>query len=382
MSRDAALYVHVPFCVVKCGYCDFNSFADVDAQLVEDCLAAIERELAMRATGLRPKTIFVGGGTPTWLEPAQLERLLVAIRRHVDLADVVEWSCEANPESCTPEKLQTLLQHGVTRISLGVQSWIDERLRFLDRPHDAAEARQAIELARSVGFADLSFDLIFASPGHDLRLWEYELEQSFELEPEHLSCYHLSFEPGTKLFADRERHRVEEIDEERGRELLLRTRELCSERGYAPYEISNFSRPGRACEHNLNYWRAGNYVGIGPGAASHEHGVRTSNVRPLASYIAGIRDGCPQAEGETLSPSRRAGEAAWLGLRLAEGIDCAEIAAMTGCSPNGLDDAATSLLEEGSLERVEGRLRIPESALPHADTIAAAFLEGEEPLEV
>ncbi len=375
-NNGLSLYAHIPFCVVKCGYCDFNSFSGVEEELQATVIQAMLRELELRGKNLQPRTVFLGGGTPTHLSPTLLQTFLLGLRERVDLSQVEEYSCEANPESASSEKLAILREHGVRRLSLGVQSFNEDRLRFLDRAHGVEEAIAAFERARQTGFDSLSLDLIFGIPGQALEQWQDELQQALLLKPDHISCSHLTFESGTQLHVDLAKGRVQEIPEEQGRSMLIETRQQLAEAGLTAYEISNFSRSGMECRHNIHYWQAGSYLGIGPGASSHRRGIRQSNLRPIPSYLNALQDqACPVATAETLSPEHRCREAMWLGLRLTQGVELARITTLTGADPSELfADLIPGMVAEGQVVQEAGWIRIPEAAIPLADRITAQFL--------
>ncbi|MEZ5987702.1 MAG: radical SAM family heme chaperone HemW [Planctomycetota bacterium] len=371
-----ALYLHLPFCVVKCGYCDFTSYAGTDEDLVDRVLDAWVQELRMVAPRCRPRTLFLGGGTPTHLTAARLEAVLAAIRAEVALDDCAEWTTEANPESASADKLRLLREAGVTRLSLGVQAFDDERLAFLDRPHDSREARAAFERATAAGFGSTSLDLIFGTPGHEPAAWAGELDQALALGPDHVSAYGLTFEAGTRLTEARDRGLVQELDEERAATLFLTTRDKLQAAGLRPYELSNFARPGSECRHNLNYWRGGDYLGVGPGAASHVAGRRWTNLRSLEPYVGSIQaQGSAAGEAETLDPAHRIREAVWLGLRTLEGVDLEALGQRIGLDPADLCREAIEAGEKaGELERDGTRIRISENSWLHADRISGRFL--------
>ena len=368
--------MHIPFCVVKCGYCDFNSFAGVENDSVDAILAAILEELRQSGLRPRPRTIYLGGGTPTQLSPTQLSFLLDGLHELVDFSEVSEFSCEANPESVSREKLELLLHAGVNRLSLGVQSFDPQRLSFLDRPHSPDEAVRAFELGRAMGFRELSLDLIFAIPGQSLDDWVAELDQGLALAPEHISAYNLTFEAGTPLHLAKERALVTEIPEEQSLELLQETRARMKQAGYEAYEISNFARRGHACRHNLNYWRGGDYLGLGPGACSHRSGWRSNNYRPLEAYLEALRQGRPAAQSaESLAPGQRCREAIWLGLRLAEGADLERIEEQTGLAALVyLEQEIEQQVAAGRCFLEDKRLILAPGALRIADRVAASFL--------
>lgn len=321
-----SLYVHVPFCVVKCGYCDFNSYVVDDAHVHDVFLDALAAELRREWRHGVPTSVFIGGGTPSLLDPARFERLLSLLAAHVPLHECSEVSIEANPESLTLEKVRMARAFGVTRMSIGVQSFHAHHLRFLDRAHSAARAEAAFALLREGGCTNASLDLMFGIPGETLGEWQADLERALALQPDHLSCYNLTFEPGTRLHRDQQRGSVAANDEEVDRAMFLHTRERLAAAGFRAYEISNFAGRGGPCRHNEHYWLQGDYVGVGPGAASHRGGVRTTNLKPVEAWAAAALAGLPcSGSAETLRPLQRASEAMWLGLRRHCGVDLAEI---------------------------------------------------------
>lgn len=321
--------MHVPFCVVKCGYCDFNSYVVEDQTVHDRFLQALDAEL--RATwpaGQRPVSVFFGGGTPSLLTPDRLRRLLEIVARHAPLRDCVEVSMEANPESITAEKGQIARELGVSRMSMGVQSFHAHHLRFLDRAHSAERAEQAFAQLREAGFDNLSIDLMFGIPHETCSEWRSDLERALALQPDHLSCYNLTFEPGTRLYRDLQRETVAPNDQEDDREMFLHTRERLVQAGFTAYEVSNFAGRGGPCHHNDHYWLQGDYVGVGPGASSHRAGVRCTNLKPVEAWALAALAGLPCAgSAETLRPLQRASEAVWLGIRRTDGVDLQAIEA-------------------------------------------------------
>ena len=317
-----SLYVHVPFCVVKCGYCDFNSYVVEDLAAHDRFLAALDAELRLRWSADvhgEPVSIFFGGGTPSLLDEERLARLFEIVDRRVPLARCAEVSMEANPESFTVDKARIARAAGVTRVSIGVQSFHAHHLEFLDRAHGADGAERAFAAARDGGFDNVSIDLMFGIPGETVDEWRLDLDRALRLRPDHLSCYNLTFEPGTRLTiatgeqgrdrdpttrsVDRAMFEWTRAATRRGRLRRLRGQQLCG------------ARVGRAV-HNDHYWLQGNYVGVGPGGCSgHQDGVRVSNLKPLACVER--RGPCGLAgrtgSAETLRPMQRAAEALWLG---------------------------------------------------------------------
>ena len=321
-GTGTSLYVHVPFCVVKCGYCDFNSYVVDDVAQHDRFLAALAAELRVAWHDGEPVSMFFGGGTPSLLDPARLARLFALVGERVDLRRCREVTMEANPESLTAEKAGIALAAGVTRLSIGVQSFHARHLRSLDRAHDAERAEAAVAAARAAGFANISIDLMFGIPGETLAEWHSDLERALRLEPDHVSCYNLTFEAGTRFFRDLERGAIAPNEQELDRAMFEHTRGRLAEAGFIAYEISNFAGRGGPCRHNDHYWQQGDYVGVGPGASSHRRGVRCANLKPLEAWASAALAGLPcAASAETLRPLQRAAEALWLGIRRRDGVD-------------------------------------------------------------
>jgi oxygen-independent coproporphyrinogen-3 oxidase len=346
LGPPRAAYVHVPFCRRRCGYCNFTLVAGRD-DLIDDYLRAIELELRKVGTahpyfcndatmvgGAHPTneidTLYFGGGTPTHLSPGQLRRLGdVVLRRH-PLAGCYEWTVEANPSDANRAMIEALSEMGVTRLSLGGQSFQVDKLRLLERDHNAEQIAQAIKHARSAGMR-VSLDLIFATPGESLRNWEADLGQALALEPDHVSTYGLSFERGAAFWARRLRGRMDAVNEELEREMYALAIATLTAAGFEHYEVSNFARPGFRSRHNETYWSGRGFYAYGPGAARYIDGVRETNHRSTTTYLKRVFAGrSPIAEREKLSPERRARELLVFGLRRLDGVSRAEFAEATG----------------------------------------------------
>jgi oxygen-independent coproporphyrinogen III oxidase len=376
--RELSVYVHVPFCVVKCGYCDFNSYtlSDNDRAPMDRFLEGLDRELAMLQVGRQPPSIFIGGGTPTYLDEARLARLFEILNTHLDLGACPEVTMEANPESVTPQKARLALEAGVNRVSIGAQSFLPRHLRFLDRAHSATDTITAFTTFREAGFTNISLDLMFGIPGQTLAEWHRDLETTLDLGPDHLSCYNLTFEPGTRLHKNLLRGQARPNDEEVDREMFLHTREVLTSVGFVPYEISNFAGRGGPCRHNDHYWLQGDYVGVGPGACDHRQGVRSENFKPVHAWAEALSRGQrPTATAETLTLSQRAAEALWLGLRRTEGISTTAIShrLQTDVAGRFLEPINTLVTEE-LLRREGSRLSLTDRGLLFANTVGEALL--------
>lgn len=377
-GSGTSLYVHVPFCAVKCGYCDFNSYVVDDLAVHDRFLAALDAELRLswRAANA-PVSVFIGGGTPSRLDAQRFAAMFEVLTRHVDLRGCPEVTMEANPESITQQKVETARAAGVNRISIGVQSFHDDVLRFLDRPHDAARVRAAVGEVRAGGIDNFSLDLIFSVPGQSLSQWQDDLAVALELEPAHLSCYSLTYEPGTRLTHALDQGRVVPTDEDTDRAMFVCTRETLGGAGFEAYEISNFAGRGGPCRHNDHYWLQGDYVGTGPGASSHRAGVRGTNLKPVESWARAALAGLPPtASAETLSPRQRAGEAVWLGIRRRDGVDLAAIEARLRMPVRSwFADTVNHQLELGLVAVSGDRLCLSDEGLLFADRVGAAFLQ-------
>lgn len=372
----SSLYIHVPFCVVKCGYCDFNSYEVDDRTALDHFLDGLERELSLAEVPDAPLSAFIGGGTPTYLDEERFARMFEVLARHVDLHAIPEVTIEGNPESITEAKGAIARAAGVNRVSIGAQSFDASFLAFLDRAHSAEQTREAVAAMRAAGFANLSLDLMFGLPGQELLQWEADLQAALALRPDHLSCYNLAFEPGTRLTRDRKLGRVAENDPEVDRAMFLATRQVLGASGFVAYEVSNFAGRGGPSRHNDHYWLQGNYLGVGPGAASHRDGVRTTNLKALSAWGAALARGVPPVgETETLTAEQRVREALWLGIRRTDGIDLVALRDRLGIAVldhHGavLDDLAA----QGLVELTGARLRLTAEGLLFADTVGERLL--------
>lgn len=360
------LYIHTPFCWSKCRYCDFyRETLSSSAEEVDAFLDALLREFSLLPENFSPKTVFLGGGTPTALSSDQLARLLDGLRERVRLSEVEEFSCEANPGTLSLEKLNRLRAGGVNRISLGIQSFNENHLHLLGRIHSAEEAKKAVYMARESGFKNLSLDLIQGIPNSTLADVEKDLSQAVELHPEHLSCYNLSYEPSTPLGEDLANGKVVEIGDEIEAEIYFFTKHFLENAGYKHYEISNYAKPKYTCQHNLLYWTGGAYWGCGPAAHSHWDQVRWGNTADLKKYITALeKNQFPQEKIERLSSVEKAKETLVMHLRLLDGVDLQNFKQQTGFDLFTLcGDQIRHLEEEGLLERKEHRIRLSSDAL-------------------
>ncbi len=370
-----AAYVHIPFCAHKCGYCDFASLAGAD-HLADRYLDALSREISSVGGPHEVDTIFVGGGTPTRLTPAQLERLLSVIRIHFPLAAGGEWTVEANPGTLDADKSDVLAAGGVNRVSLGAQSFQPRLLAALERNHNPEDVPRALDLIRP-RFPFWSFDLIFGVPGSTPADWSEDLRIALSLDPSHLSCYGLVYEKGTALWKQREAGLVTPVEEDFEVEMYTETIDVLANAGLSMYEISNFARPGHESRHNLVYWANDAYFGVGLGAARYLEGVRSINTRDLQAYLKRVEaGGDPTGPSETLGPEERARETATLMLRRTQaGLDRAEFELKTGFAIDELSRAAIAKHVRGGLLEDDGlRLRLTRQGVFLADTVLCDLL--------
>jgi oxygen-independent coproporphyrinogen-3 oxidase len=376
--RDAfGVYVHWPFCLAKCPYCDFNSHVRHEKPDEARYARAIAAELAYakpRTASREVTSIFFGGGTPSLMQPSTVQRVIDEIARHWPVSKDAEINLEANPTSVEAERFRGYRAAGVNRVSLGVQALDDASLKALGRMHTADEALAAVEVARE-NFPRISFDLIYARPGQSPRAWREELAKALAFAPEHLSLYQLTIEPGTTFEMLHRAGKLITPDTDTSRALWDATQELCEARAMPAYEVSNHAKAGAESRHNLVYWRYQEYAGVGPGA----HGrigadgarVATSTEKHPERWLASVETkGHGFVEEEKLSRIEQADEMLVMGLRLAEGIDVARFEKLTGVSLN--PERVSFLESEGLVERGENaRLRVTPSGFPLLDAIVA-----------
>lgn len=368
------VYVHIPFCIVRCNYCDFNAYSGLE-HLADRYVEALLAEIDGRADGRAIRTVFFGGGTPTQLSPAQLRKILHRLRTRFRLALDAEVTIEANPESVSQEVFERLKASGFNRVSIGVQSLTPAVLTSLGRVHDAAAALRALEQAVSAGIPDVNADLIFGTPGESMDDWRRSLEGVVEAGVDHVSAYALTIEQGTPLHAMVERGSASAPDEDDQADKYELCHQYLSERGFRRYEVSNWAKPGAECRHNLGYWQAGDYFGFGAGAHSHFEGRRSWNLKSVQGYIGQS----PLAEDDSEIISDRASEAAVLGLRLAEGIDVPSFTSRWGVSPlDRWGSALEPLKLRGLVEFDDRRIAIPPSRLFVAGEVFRALLDPSE----
>lgn len=385
VPHDVGVYVHVPWCERVCPYCDFAVVAarslpaEVQARYVDALLA----ELAGRRedwAGRELASLYLGGGTPSLLHPDALARIVDAVRATFPAADSCEITLEVNPSSLERARLPAFRDAGVNRVSLGAQSFDDATLKRLGRAHRASAVRATLDAIRAAGFRSLSLDLIFAAPGQSEAALDADLAAAVEAAPEHVSAYELTLEPGTPFGAAAARGRLELPDEERAAAMFAQVERRLGTAGYLRYEISNYARPGFEAVHNRRYWQRRPVLGLGVGAVSTDppgaatpHGVRRANPRELSRYLAAPLE---PADVEILTPPLARGEAMFLGLRTARGVDAAAFEREFGAPPRAFFGQAIEPLRKGGLliEAEGGDLRLTPRGRLVADSVFERFV--------
>ena len=374
-----SIYIHIPFCVRKCAYCDFTSFPGRGTQM-EAYLSAVCCEMRAQAAFFgrrRVRTVFLGGGTPTLMTGEQAQRLLDALRACFDLAPDAEITMEGNPGTVTAQSLAAYRAAGVNRLSLGVQSLDDGLLAAIGRIHTAAQAHEAVSMARAAGFENVNLDLMLGLPGQSVAQWERTLEEAIALAPEHLSCYSLIVEEGTPLSAQLERGECAPLPDE---DALCRMDEITAQwtaqAGFARYEVSNYAKPGCECRHNIVYWACEPYLGLGCAAHSDMDGRRFYNPSDWAGYLRMAQSGTTarDAEGESTRQERMF-ERMMMGLRMVRGVDCARFARDFGAQPEEVwKEALARDVRVGLMERRGDYLRLTQRGMQVMNSVLVELL--------
>lgn len=372
----AGIYLHIPFCKRRCIYCDFFSTTQADKR--REYIQALCRELEMRKDylpGENIETIYLGGGTPSQLEKEDFEQLFETIFRIYPVNDQAEITLEANPDDLTPEYLKMLSQQPFNRLSMGIQTFNEHTLKLLHRRHTAQQAIEAFYQSREAGFRNISIDLMYGLPGETTEGWEYDLQQALQLQPEHISAYHLIYEENTALWTLREQHRVEEADEDLSITLFKQLIHRLKEHGYQHYEISNFSLPGFHSRHNSSYWTGKKYLGCGPSAHSYNGISRQWNIASLDKYIAGINNHAPIYEIENLDLYTRYNDFVITTIRTSAGMSLTLLKNTFGDTLyNYCLRMARPHLNQGTLEITNSTLKLTEAGIFISDGIMSDML--------
>jgi len=372
----AGLYVHIPFCLKKCHYCDFVSYPYDEEEARAYCDALIQEIGLYGAERKEVASIFIGGGTPTCLPAGNLAAVLEEINRFFNLSRGIEITVEANPGTVDLAGLRALRAAGANRLSLGIQASRDRLLNVLGRVHTSAEAVEAVHVARTAGFDNLNIDLIFGIPGQTMIDWQQTLRQIVDFEPEHVAAYNLQIEDGTPLKRAVAQGKVTPCPEELELAMYREAVEFFAANGFIHYEISNFARPGRESIHNLGYWLNRPYLGVGAGAHSYLGGCRFANVTDITSYVEKIERGnLPVASREVILPETEMAETVFLGLRLIQGLDLHAFYQRFGRPVKEIyRNEIDRLIKLGLLEDKEDFLRLTPAGLPLANEVFKAFV--------
>jgi oxygen-independent coproporphyrinogen-3 oxidase len=381
-----SLYIHIPYCISKCPYCDFNSH--VVAEIPEtQYVNALLRELTTYKVleewnGRSVQSIFFGGGTPSTFAPASISRLLTRVAASFPVQPDCEITLEANPGTTDREKFRGYRDAGINRISVGVQSFQPRLLQFLGRAHSADGAREALDMVRCAGFENFNLDLIYANPGQSLRDLEADLNEALAFHPPHVSAYNLTFEEGTPFHHEYRAGRIKPLSEEEEIAMAVVVKEKLRDAGLWRYEISNYARPGAHARHNVNYWRGGDYLGLGAGAHSYKRlereavfGKRWSNEKNPGRYMQLISDGGQATmDYEEIDRKKAAGEFMFMGLRMTEGVSSQVFSSRFGSAPREFYPQIDNWLEGELMEQQSGYLRLTPRGLLLANSIFVEFV--------
>lgn len=375
-----SVYIHIPFCTNKCFYCDFNSFVTQNPQLVWDYLEALKQEMRLTFANRHTqpiKTIFVGGGTPTFLDHEQMRSFLVTVQQFLgsNLAPDLEFTMEANPGTTDVDKLRLMRELGVNRLSFGVQSFDNALLKRLGRIHDTDDVYRSVENARAAGFENISIDLMFGLPDQTMEIFRQTLDKAFALGTTHFSAYSLKVEENTLFHTLYQKDQLPLPSEETELEMYLLLIEEMEKHGYLQYEISNFAKPGCESKHNKTYWLNNEYDGLGAGAHGYVNGKRHVNAGPLPIYLQMCKEGLPRVDEFEVPREDAMEEQMILGLRLSEGVDLNWFAKRFGTDAKEVfGEVIRDEIEKGMLEEKDGFLRLTRKGLPLGNEVFARFL--------
>ncbi|MDU5109113.1 MAG: radical SAM family heme chaperone HemW [Clostridium sp.] len=373
-KKELSLYIHIPFCKQKCFYCDFPSYASID-YLKEDYVKALCKEIEEKAINYKIKSIFIGGGTPSYLETKEIAKLLKTISK-LDLEEGMEFTMECNPGALAEEKLKTMIEGGVNRISMGLQAVQNSLLKDIGRIHTFKEFTENFNLARKVGFKNINVDLMFGLPNQSFDEWKESLETIADLNPEHISAYSLIVEEGTAFYKLWERNKLILPTEEDERRMYSETKEILKAKGYHQYEISNYSKEGYECYHNKVYWESKNYLGVGSASTSFIDGKRIKNIENVKAYIDGIMDekSIVLEENEN-SKEDNIEEFVFMGLRMIEGISKEEFKRRFKLDIYEIySKEIKKNIENGLLLEVGDRLKLTEKGIEFSNSVMSDFI--------
>ena len=373
MKQEISLYIHIPFCVRKCLYCDFPSFSGMDG-MFEDYVRRLCREMGEAAPsfqGIGVKSVFFGGGTPSVLPPALMGRIMDKIMSAYDVNSDAEISMEANPGTLDAAKLREYKSMYFNRLSMGLQAWQDRLMERLGRIHRGGEFEDNFLQARDAGFKNINVDLMFSLPGQTMDDWQETLEKVMRLDPEHISAYSLIIEEGTPFFDMYEKGQITETDENTDRRMYYLAKEMLSDKGFRQYEISNFAKEGFECRHNITYWRTEEYRGFGLGAHSYVDGTRFHNSADMKEYMAGGG----RLDMEKLTPEEMQEEFMFMGLRMNEGISREEFLKRFKTDITSVyGQEIVELISEGLLTENKGRISLTDRGIDVSNQVFEKFI--------
>ena len=370
-----SLYIHIPFCISKCIYCDFNSIV-MKSQIVDEYLNAIESELQAINGKYSFTTVYIGGGTPTVLNEIQLSKLLDIISKHVDVFNLKEYTIEVNPGTLNEEKIFALKDSCIDRVSIGIQSFNDKYLKLLGRIHTAMEAKDIFSSLREKRLGNISIDLIYGYPTQTLSEWKTDLRKCLTLGPEHISAYCLTYEQGTPLVGMMNSGKLKKLSEEEELNMYEHTNDFLGNKGYKHYEISNFAKPGKECQHNTVYWENREYIGIGAGAFSYINGERYCSIKNVKEYISAVKSKKNLiCFSEKLPQEKRASEILIMALRMTSGISKNEFLSRSGYDLTELFGTQLNILTQAGLINFDDeRIRLTRKGLSLADSVMMEFV--------
>ena len=373
-KKELSLYIHIPFCKQKCFYCDFPSYASID-YLREDYVEALCKELERKAIKYKIKSIFIGGGTPSYLETKEIVKILKSINK-LNLSDDMEFTMECNPGALEEEKLKAMLDGGVNRISMGLQAVQNSLLKEIGRIHSFKQFEENFRLARKVGFKNINVDLMFGLPNQSLEEWKESLEVIARLNPEHISAYSLIIEEGTEFYNLWERNKLILPSEEEERDMYSITKNILKEHGYHQYEISNYAKVGRECYHNKVYWRNEDYLGIGSASTSFIDGKRIKNIENVKAYIDKINSDEDVIEDITINTLEDSMEEfVFMGLRMIEGINVNEFNKRFGVNIESIyKDVIDKNINKKLLVLQSENLRLTEKGIELSNSVMSDFI--------
>ena len=372
--KEVSLYIHIPFCKQRCFYCDFPTFAGKE-RFREEYVEALIKEIEDKCSNYLIKTIFIGGGTPSYLEEKELEKLLIAVSK-LNLSDKLEYSMECNPGTVNEEKLKIMKKYGINRISFGLQSCNDQLLKKIGRIHTFKEFLENYNLARKVGFNNINIDLMYGLPNLTIQDWKNTLEKICELKPEHISAYSLIIEEGTAFYKLYEKDKLELPSEDDERVMDKLTKDILKSNGYHQYEISNFALPGKECEHNKVYWSLEEYIGVGSASSSYIDGYRLVNTSNINDYIEKINNNISVViDKYENSIEDEMEEFVFMGLRMVSGIDLLKFKKKFGVDINSIyKEVIEKNIKDGLLVVEENKMFLTAKGMELSNSVMSDFI--------